>query len=108
VELVEAEVVATESLHYGDETLRVLRIVYRSLPGPGVPEANRLQAVTWVEPKNGLVLRQDVYIANSKLRFERLPDDIASQIGLEFFPHELEADPPASISPSAAERLNTR
>ncbi len=90
VELVEAEVVAIESLQYGDETIRVMRIDYRSLPGPGIPEDNRLQAVTWVEPKMGMVLRQDVYIANSKLRFERLPEEVASQIGLEFFPNELE------------------
>ena len=37
-----------------------------------------------------MVLRQDVYIANSKLRFERLSDGIANQIGLEFFPNQLE------------------
>jgi hypothetical protein len=92
VELVEAEVVAIESLQYGDETVRVMRIDYRSLPGPGIPEANRLQAVTWVEPKSGMVLRQDVYIANSKLRFERLADEIAGQIGLEFFPNELDTE----------------
>jgi hypothetical protein len=108
VELVEAEVVAMESLLYGEETLRVMKIDYRSLPGPGLPEASRLQAVSWVEPKSGLVLRQDVYIANTKLRFERLSDETASQIGLEFFPHELESAQSVSNSPSAAERLNTR
>jgi len=89
VELVEAEVVAIESLQLGEEILRVMRIEYRGLPGPGIPEANRLQSVTWVEPKSGMVLRQDVYIANSKLRFERLPAEIARTIGLEFFPGEL-------------------
>jgi|GEM_PF-1611040 len=92
VELVEAEVVAMESLQYGDALVRALRIEYRSLPGPGIPEANRLQAVTWVEAKSGLVLRQDVFIANSKLRFERLSEEVASQLGVEFFPHELEGD----------------
>jgi len=98
VELVDAEVVAIESLEHDGKTKRVMRIEFRRMPGPGVPEANRRVAVCWVEPKSGTVLRQDVYIANSKLRFERQPDDIAHRKGLELFPKIESLKPESSKS----------
>jgi hypothetical protein len=40
-----------------------------------------LQAVAWVRADDGLVLRQDVYISGSQLRFERLSEDEAAEVG---------------------------
>lgn len=90
VELMEAEVVAKETMEYGGEgeRRRVLRVEYRRLPGPGIHEDARLQAICWVDLGSGFVLRQDVFLANSKLRFERLPEEAAYRTGLELFPHE--------------------
>ena len=88
VELVEARVVACELLERDGGHVRVMRVEVRGTPGPGMPEDARLKAVLWVEPKSGLVLRQDVFIVNSTLRFDRLPEREAYRIGLEFFPHE--------------------
>lgn len=82
VELVEASVVAVETIEYAyaDEPRRVLRVEFCSPAGPGVSRDNRLQATSWVEP-DGLVLRQDVYISGSRLRFERLPSHEALRVG---------------------------
>jgi hypothetical protein len=60
-------------------------VEFRAPPAPGVPEEDRLQAVAWVRADDGLVLRQDVYISTSKLRFERLPEDEAAEVGKKLF-----------------------
>jgi hypothetical protein len=81
VETLEAEVVSVESLQRGETNERVLKVEFRSAPGAGVPEEKRVQAVAWVRADDGLVLRQDVYIASSQLRFERTTEDEAVQVG---------------------------
>jgi hypothetical protein len=81
VDSVEVEVTGQESIEYGGATERVLRVEYRGSQGPGVPEEARLQAVAWVRPGDGLVLKQEVYINNSTLKFIRLPDDRAAEVG---------------------------
>lgn len=83
VETVEAEVTGVESLQRGEATERCLRVEFRGSPGAGVPEEARLQAVAWVRADDGLVLRQDVYIASSQLRFERLSEEEAAKVGRE-------------------------
>jgi hypothetical protein len=60
-----------------------LRVEFRGSPGAGIPEDARLQAVAWVRADDGLVLRQDVLIASSQLRFERLSEEDAAEIGRE-------------------------
>jgi len=80
VELVQAEVVSTEGIQYGDELRRALRIEYRTMAGSGVPQEARLQAESWVEP-SGNVLRRDVYLGGSKLRFTRLENEEAATVG---------------------------
>ncbi|HEX6960607.1 MAG TPA: hypothetical protein VF175_01975 [Lacipirellula sp.] len=81
VETLEAEVTGQESVTIGEETHRVMRVEYRAQPAPGIPEEELLQAVAWVRAKDGLVLRQDVIISSSKLRFERMPEAEAAEIG---------------------------
>lgn len=91
IELVHAEVVAEESLEYCGETRRVLRVEYHGMIGSGISDKARLQAVSWVEP-TGAVLRRDVYLGSSKLRFNRLPDDAANKIGKELFDEVLDLE----------------
>lgn len=80
VELVQAEVVSAEGIQYDNELRRTLRIEYRTMTGSGVPQEARLQAESWVEPA-GNVLRRDVYLGSSKLRFTRLENSDATQVG---------------------------
>lgn len=82
VELVQAEVVSVEAIQYDGETRKTLRIEYRTMSRSGVPLEARLQAESWVEP-SGDVLRRDVYLGGSKLRFTRLVDDAAKEAGVE-------------------------
>ncbi len=82
VELVQAEVVSVEAIQYGEETRKTLRIEYRTMSRSGIPQEARLQAVSWVGP-SGDVLRRDVYLGGSKLRFTRLVKEAAKEVGLE-------------------------
>jgi hypothetical protein len=80
MELVQAEVVEEESIIHNGSPVRVKQIDYRTLLAAGVSEDDRLRAVLWVAD-DGTVLRQDVYLMNVKLRFERLEDEKALQLG---------------------------
>jgi hypothetical protein len=83
MESIEAEVTGVESLQRDDKSIRVMRVEFRSPPGPGIPDEARLQAVAWVVPQDGTVLQQDVHLGASKLRFERLSNDASSQVGAD-------------------------
>ena len=84
-ELVQVEVIGVEPMEYGGILSRVLRVEYRAISGTGVPEKSRLLAVSWVDPEDGDVLRRDMVIGNTKLRFERLPDAEAEEVGEKLF-----------------------
>jgi hypothetical protein len=60
---------------------RVMRVEFRGPPAPGIAEDSRLQAIAWVRADDGLVLRQDVLISTSQLRFERLTDEESAKVG---------------------------
>ena len=92
VELVQVKVVGIEQLQYGEDATRVLRVEYRGISGTGVPDKMRLLAVSWVEPQEGNVLRRDMYIGNSKLRFERLLKAEAAEVGDKLFEEILRYD----------------
>jgi hypothetical protein len=81
VETLDVEVTGIENLTMGDQNHRVMRVEFRGQPAPGVPEDARLQAVAWVRASDGLVMRQDVMISTSKLRFERLSEEEAAEVG---------------------------
>jgi hypothetical protein len=83
VETLEAEVTSVETMLRDDVNERVLKVEFRAAPGAGVPEEARLQAVAWVRADDGMVLRQDVYIASSQLRFERMTEEEAAEVGRE-------------------------
>jgi hypothetical protein len=70
LEVLQAEVVEERSIEHRGERLRARKIEYRSLSSAGVAANNTLRAVVWVGD-DGMVLRQDVYLMDLKLRFER-------------------------------------
>ena len=89
VELVQVEVVEKEAIDHHGEVRQVMRVDYKSAMGSGIADQARTQGVSWVDPKTGDVLRRDVYLGESRLRFERLPKDAASTAGLKLFADEL-------------------
>jgi hypothetical protein len=70
LEILEAEVVEERNIDHRGDRLHARKIEYRSLSTAGVTADNRLRAVVWVAD-DGMVLRQDVYLMDAKLRFER-------------------------------------
>jgi hypothetical protein len=70
MELVQAEVVGEEPITYDGETVRTRRIDYRTLSAAGVASEQTLRASAWVN-EEGLVIRHDVFLMNTKLRFKR-------------------------------------
>ncbi len=89
VELVQVEVVSIETLEHQGEIRRVMRVVYQTKERSGVPVHAKNQGVSWVDPKSGDVLRREVYFGGSKLRFERLPKEVALEAGLKLFEDQL-------------------
>ena len=83
VETIEAEVTGVESMQVDGDSVRVMRVEFVGPPGPGIPEEARLRAIAWVRPADGVVMRQDVILGNSKLRFERILGAEAIEIGQE-------------------------
>jgi hypothetical protein len=73
IELLQAEVVAEESIFHEGKLTRTRRIEYRSMSAAGVASAETLRAEAWVA-EDSTVLRYDVYLLNAKLRFERRLD----------------------------------
>ncbi|TWU27277.1 hypothetical protein [Bythopirellula polymerisocia] len=84
IELVKVEVVAEEKLFFAEELRRVFKVEYQGLLGSGISEKARLQAVSWVEPE-GSILRRDVYLGSSHLRFNRLTEAESNAMGQKFF-----------------------
>jgi hypothetical protein len=80
MELIQAEVVKEETIVHNGELTRVKRIDYRTLLTSGVSADDRLRAVLWVAD-DGVVVRQDIYLVNVKLRFERRDDPKSLQAG---------------------------
>lgn len=71
--LLQAEVVAEETIRQAGRMVRAKRIEYRDMSAVGVAADHTLRAAVWVAD-DGTVLRQDVVLVNAKLRFERRTD----------------------------------
>jgi hypothetical protein len=81
--LLQAKVVAEESIRQNDELVRTRRIEFRDLSAAGVAAEHTLRATVWVAD-DGTVLRQDVYlVSNNTLRFERRTDPAAIRMAEE-------------------------
>jgi hypothetical protein len=78
MELLQAEVVAEDTIVHDGQSVRTRRIDYRTMSASGVASEQTLRASAWVT-EEGVVVRHDVYLMNTKLRFERhdSPDMIA-------------------------------
>jgi hypothetical protein len=70
LEIMQAEVVEERDILHRGEQIHARRIEYRSLSSAGVAADNNRRAVVWVGD-DGTVLRQDVFLMDAKLRFER-------------------------------------
>jgi len=73
LDLLQAEVVAEEKIVYDGQSTRAKRIEYRNLSAAGVASEHTLRAVVWVAD-DGTVLRQDVFLMNTRLQFTRRTD----------------------------------
>jgi hypothetical protein len=70
LEIVQAEVVEERYIDHRGERVHARKIEYRSLSSAGVAANNNRRAVVWVAD-DGMVVRQDIFLMNAKLRFER-------------------------------------
>ena len=100
VELVQVEVKAIEAIEHNGKVERVMRVEYSSVVGSGVPAQARTQGISWVEPESGDVLRRDVFLGESKLRFERMPKEQAAKAGLKLFEDQLTTVMPERLDPA--------
>jgi hypothetical protein len=94
--LLQAEVVAEEPIIQRGEKVRAKRIEFREMSSAGVAAERSLRAKVWVAD-GGTVLRQDVYLMNSKdtmLRFERRSDREAIELASDL----LDLDVVATLS----------
>ena len=66
----QAEVVEESWFEGRGERTRARKIEYREMSPAGVATDNTLRAVVWVGD-DGMVLRQDLHLMDTKLRFER-------------------------------------
>ncbi len=80
--MLQAEVVEEETIRQGRHMTRAKRIEYSELSAAGVAADKTLRAAVWVAD-DGAVLRQDVYLVNTKLRFERRTDPKAIRLAEE-------------------------
>ncbi|QDU88699.1 hypothetical protein Pla175_20800 [Pirellulimonas nuda] len=82
VELLEAEVVEETKISFNGELTAVRLIVYRSMSSAGVSSEDRIRAKLWVG-EDGRVLRQEVRLMKTRLRFDRLPNAKAKRLASE-------------------------
>ncbi len=107
VELVRAEVVSVEAIQYGGETRKTLRIEYRAMSRSGISQEARLQAESWID-ESGDVLRRDVSLGSSKLRFIRLSEDAAKKAGVELLKELVRTGAKIDLEPSDKTRPSGR
>ncbi len=93
LDLLQAEVVEEEFIRQSGCMLRAKRIEFRDLSAAGVAADQTLRAMVWVSD-DGTVLRQDVYLVNTKLRFDRRNDDQAISLARDL----LELDRVATLT----------
>lgn len=70
LEVLQAEVVEEGWFDQRGERTRAKKIEFRAMSPAGVAADNTLRAVVWVS-EDGTVLRQDLHLMDTKLRFER-------------------------------------
>lgn len=87
IELLQAEVVTEEPVHHEGQLVNTRRVEYRTLDNTGIAAKDSLRAKLWVT-NDGTVIRQDIFLINVRLRFDRKLDDQSlawaeQQLGLD-------------------------
>jgi len=82
LELLQAEVEAEETIMHAGEPTRTKRIAYRTMSASGVTSKQTLRAYVWVGD-DCTVLRQEVFLLNTRLRFVRRDDPDMIQLARE-------------------------
>ena len=91
LEIMQAEVVEERYIDHRGERVHARKIEYRTLSSAGVAADNNRRAVVWVAD-DGMVLRQDVYLMDAKLRFERCTEPQNDQAGRKAAGHRVRRD----------------
>jgi hypothetical protein len=104
LEILEAEVTEERHIDHRGQQVNARKIEYRSLSAAGVTADNRLRAVIWVAD-DGTVLRQDVYLMDAKLRFERCTEPSMIKLAEKLLDINSVATVPLSQSSSAPKPL---
>jgi hypothetical protein len=79
IEIIRATVEDSESILWGGVKTETRRVVYRRDPGNGPKGSQKPQGQLWVG-RDGAVLRQEVMLSNSTIRFVRMSDSEAAQL----------------------------
>jgi hypothetical protein len=87
IEILQAEVVTEEPVHHEGQLVNTKRVEYRTLDNTGIAAKDSLRAKLWVTD-DGTVIRQDIFLINVRLRFDRKLDDQSlawaeQQLGLD-------------------------
>ena len=90
IEILQAEVVTEEPVHHEGQLVNAKRVEYRTLDKTGIAVKDSLRARLWVTD-DGTVIRQDIFVINVRLRFNRKLDDQSlawaeQQLGLDSVP----------------------
>jgi hypothetical protein len=99
MEIVQAEVVADGMFEHDGERHHARRIEYRTLSSAGVATDNTLRSVVWVA-EDGTVLRQDLHLVGTTLRFERRTEPRAIDKAQRMLDLKTFATTPPSTQPS--------
>jgi hypothetical protein len=94
LEILQAEVMEECWFDARGERTRAKRIEFRAMSPAGVATDNTLRAMVWVG-EDGTVLRQDLYLMDTKLRFERRVEPHMLELAEEL----LELDKVATLAP---------
>jgi hypothetical protein len=79
MEILQATVERTEDIHWNGNTVEAHLVVYRTDPGAGLMTVGETRGRLWVRA-DGLVMRQEITVMNTKLLFTRLNGDKCARI----------------------------
>lgn len=79
MEILQATVERTEDIHWNGNTVEAHLVVYRADPGAGLMTVGETRGRLWVRA-DGLVMRQEISVMNTKLLFTRLSTEKGARI----------------------------
>lgn len=79
MEILQATVERIEDIHWNGNTVEAFLVEYRADPGAGLMTVGETRGRLWVR-SDGLVMRQEISVMNTKLLFTRLNEDKCERI----------------------------